>query len=105
VACLARHLNHGLSFCEEERDERVPQVVGTEIVQAGRGRGGSEDPLAPVSPVFVVPGRAVEPREDKRFFAWTSALQAPLSKFGDFPMTRKLLLGVKRRAEQRKEVA
>jgi hypothetical protein len=28
-----------------------------------------------------------------------------LFEFGDFPMTRKLLLGVKRRAEQRKEVA
>jgi hypothetical protein len=43
VACLARHLNHGLSFCEEERDERMPQVVGTDVVQVGSGRGGSED--------------------------------------------------------------
>ena len=67
VACLARHLNHGLSFCEEERDERVPQIVGTEVVQARRGRGRSEDPLAPVTPVFVIPGCAVEPREDERF--------------------------------------
>jgi hypothetical protein len=58
----------------------MPQGIGTEVVQARRGRGRSEDPLAPVSPVFVVPGGAVEPREDRRFFVRTSALQAPLSK-------------------------
>jgi len=55
--------------------------------QARRGRGRSEDPLAPVSPVFVVPGGAVEPREDKRFFVRTSALQAPT--FEDRPRAER----------------
>jgi hypothetical protein len=46
----------------------------------------------------------------KALYAWRSSpgnalLTLILFEFGDFPMTRKLLLGVKRRAEQRKEVA
>jgi hypothetical protein len=46
----------------------------------------------------------------KALYPWRSSpgnalLTLILFEFGDFPMTRKLLLGVKRRAEQRKEVA
>jgi hypothetical protein len=46
----------------------------------------------------------------KALYAWRTSpgnalLTLILFEFGDFPMTRKLLLGVKRRAEQRKEVA
>jgi hypothetical protein len=46
----------------------------------------------------------------KALYAWPASpgnalLTLILFEFGDFPMTRKLLLGVKRRAEHRKEVA
>jgi hypothetical protein len=46
----------------------------------------------------------------QELYPWRSSpgnalLTLILFEFGDFPMTRKLLLGVKRRAEQRKEVA
>jgi hypothetical protein len=46
----------------------------------------------------------------KALYPWrsspgTALLTLILFEFGDFPMTRKLLLGIKRRAEQWKEVA
>ncbi len=52
----------------------MAQVVRAEVVQAGRGRGRSEDPLAPIRPVFFVPGASIGPRKDKRSIIGPTAL-------------------------------
>lgn len=52
----------------------MAQVVKAEVVQAGRGRGRSEDPLAPITPVFFVPGASIGPRKDKRSIIGPAAL-------------------------------
>jgi hypothetical protein len=65
VARLARNLHDRDALVDQERHERVTQVVGATGLQPGAEGGGPVDPLAPVAVVVFSPRRGIRSREDE----------------------------------------
>jgi hypothetical protein len=63
VARLTRNLDHRSTFREEQRHERMPEVIRSEVSESGCARSRGEHALAPVAPVLFCPDAVVARRE------------------------------------------
>jgi hypothetical protein len=65
MAGLRSDVEDTATLGEQRGDKGVTQVVGTQVLEAGRRRGGLEHAPSPVSVVVVGPRLAISAREDK----------------------------------------
>src|SRR4051812_32113274 len=80
VSCLPRDFDHRSPLREEERHERMPEVVRAKLVEPSGNSSGSEDALAPVSPVLLGPDTAITRRKHECVVFGAARLDPPLPK-------------------------
>src|SRR3954453_6692368 len=78
VSRLPRDFDHRSALREEERHERMPEVVRAKLVEPSGNGSGSEDALAPVSPVHLGPDPAITRRKNEGVLPGAPPLDPPL---------------------------
>src|SRR3954454_19730700 len=80
VSCLPRDFDHRSALREEERHERMPEVVRAKMVEPSGDGSGSDHALAPVSPVLLGPDTAITRRKNECVVLGAATLDPPLPK-------------------------